>query len=125
MGYFIGTLTCPASTGDVTISSLPFTPTWVRVTIGNKTTTPVVTSARHTVGFCDGTTQVATASLVTDAGATYNKEYSNKLGAVLSTPSGVLTDIVLFTWVEFPTNACKLNFTAVDTNFKLLLEFGN
>lgn len=124
MSYFVGNVSCPASTGDFTMSSLPFTPTWVRITIGNKSTGHSTTDARHSVGFCDGTTQLVTATLVNTNGY-YARNYTNALVLALSTPGGAISEAVKATWVEFPTNGCKLNFTATNSDYPMFVEVGN
>lgn len=121
MAYYRATYLCPSSTGLVTLSSLPFTPTHAKFTLGGKTTNST-TEARHSEGWADGNGQNATAILVNSHG-NYSREYSSSCLVALSTPGGTITEEVLASLDSFPTNACKLNFSASTNTFAYTAEF--
>lgn len=122
MSYHSTVVSCPGSTGDFTISSLPFTPVGVHITIGNKSTGHSTTESRLSSGSADGTNQWVTAILVNSNG-NFSRVYSNACVMALSTPGGTITEVVKGTFVSFPTNACKFNFTATNSDYPMLLEF--
>lgn len=127
MSRYVATFFAPHSTGDFTISSLPFTPTWGRFTTGDKYGQNSNTEARHGVGFTDGTNQAAT-GMIANSSANGTRNYTNKCVVTLSTPGGTPAASVLASFVEFPTNACKLNFSTVPPvgdDFLILAEFGD
>lgn len=127
MSRKVGTFFAPHSTGEFTISSLPFTPTWARFTTGDKYGQNSNTEARHGVGFTDGTTQVATA-IIANSSANGSRNKTDKCVIAMSTPSGTPSESVLAHFVEFPTNGCKLNFTTVppvNDDFVIFAEFGD
>lgn len=121
MGYHRATYTCPSSSGDFTMSSLPFTPTRAKFTFGGKTINST-TESRRSSGWADVNSMWATAILVNQHG-NFTRNYTNKCLVVLSTPGGSIDEEVLGTLVEFPTNACKVNFSDTVNNYQFLAEF--
>lgn len=123
MSYYAAWVTLPTSTGNFSMTSLPFTPTWARFTTGGKASGSD-TASRHGVGFTDGTNEMATATLNSSTGY-YTRSYHDNCVVILNTPGGVLAPKALASFVSFTTNQCTLNFSATDNEYEMLVEFGN
>lgn len=121
MAYYLATYACPSSTGDFTMSSLPFTPTHAKFTTGGKISY-ANGEARHGVGWTDGTNQYVTSILVNTHGA-FSRDYSDKCLNILSTPGGVIGSEVLASFGSFGTNQCTINFSATSNTYAFVAEF--
>lgn len=121
MAYFWATYTCPTSTGNFTMSSLPFTPVRAKFTTGPKSGA-VNSESRHAVGWTDGTNAYSQC-MVNNSNGHYSKAYTDRCLTVLSTPGGTPALEVYAYLVSFGTNQCTLNFPSTSNTYTFVAEF--
>lgn len=122
MAYYRGRFTCPSSTGNFTISSLPFTPVRAKFTTGAKSGS-INSESRRATGWVDSNNADATA-LIVNSNGNFSKNYTDGTClVVLSTPGGVAGEEVQATLSSFGTNQCVLNFSKTSSNYQVIAEF--
>ena len=106
------------STGNLTISSLPFTPTAIEFTISADTSGAENTIAHFSTGRTDGTNSSSESILVTSA-LTLTRRSNSYCLTHYNITSGSSYRTISATFVSFGTNSFTLNFDRANVNFSI------
>jgi len=117
MATAIGSFTA-ASTGNITLSSLPFTPTAVEFFISADGSGAENTIAHHSVGRTDGTNSSSESILVTSA-LTLTRRSTTYCLTHYNITAGASYRTISATFVSFGTNSLTLNFDRANVNFSI------
>lgn len=116
--FRVSTFDCPAATGNVSYSGLPFTPKGVIFFLTHVTADDTETSdSAIAFGLTDFTNTVSIGTWAQDGVATTNSQYHNNQGEVrLRNSSG---DTVIFTVVSAEADGFTLNYSTVTSGVKI------
>ena len=109
------------STTGVKNISLPFTPTGMRVTLGQKFGSDT-TVEHQSVGTADGTRQNFV-STYGDSSGHQTKQDNTAVASHYERVSGTLTEVCAATFSSFSTNQAAINISKTNANYTWILEF--
>lgn len=120
MSFFCGTFS-ESSTGNKSVTGVGFQPSYLRFHLSSKSGASETTVAHYSTGFTDGTRQKAH-SILADTTANDSKAYTNRCINHYARVGGVLTEVIVATFVSFDADGFTLNFTAVDSTYDIHVE---
>lgn len=114
-----------ASTGNVSITGLSFLPTYLRFTVGSRTSTNE-TTVMYSNGFTDGTLNKAF-SIFQDTTGARSRYFNDRCVSHLIRSGANITEIINANWVSFDNNGggvfgFTLNFTAANSSYPIVVE---
>lgn len=120
--YMVGVLTI-SSTSNITVTSIPFTPKYLRFSVASRTSTTETGNNRWGQGFYDGTTQRATAGV---SNTTYSKDetrnYDSYCIAALTVPGGSINRSLSATCTGFTSDGWTMTVDKADDSWPVYVE---
>lgn len=120
MSYATGVFSTNNSTGNRPLTGLGFQPTYLRLTLGQKTSTSEA-FVHQSEGSTDGTNQRCVAAFWDSTGGK-SVEFTNKLVNHINRVSGTLTDVITATIVSLDADGFTLNFGATISGYHVHYE---
>lgn len=118
--YYTGYLTI-TTTGPVTLTSIPFQPTYARFSVGKRSNVLENSDARWGQGATDGTAQWAVATLANGSG-NWTRNYTDHCIAALTSPSGTITRSFSAIFTSFNSDGITFNVDNCADDFQVYIE---